>query len=306
MGYPIFLVILFLVFHLTFAEDFLFLGAGGVFDKKAAAYIQNTQGEFEQVDVTKSTFDETLTYYTEDGIRAELVFADDGSLESVEAKSYVYTSTHQLVYLEDMTEAAAGETYYADEKGKWEVTVQKNDDGEYESSFVSMIDEFCSGVTAATFFGYEESVYGPGVILANILNTFTEFLSVCVNQGLVLAGAPEWCIGLIVDGVLGGLFAVLGFLPQILLLFLFFSILEDSGYMARVAFILDRIFRKFGLSGRAFMPMIMGFGCSVPAFINTRTLADENERIATIRVIPFFSCGAKLLSLLQSQAVSQP
>lgn len=293
-GIPIFLVILFLVFHLTFAEDFLFLGAGGVFDKEAAAYIQNTQGAFEQVDVTKSTFDETLTYYTEDGIRAELVFADDGSLESVEAKSYVYTSTHQLVYLEDMTEAAAGETYYADEKGKWEVTVEKNDDGEYESSFVSMIDEYCSGVTAATFFGYEESVYGPGVILANILNTFTEFLSVCVNQGLVLAGAPEWCIGLIVDGVLGGLFAVLGFLPQILLLFLFFSILEDSGYMARVAFILDRIFRRFGLSGRAFMPMIMGFGCSVPAFINTRTLADENERIATIRVIPFFSCGAKL------------
>ncbi|MCI5819249.1 MAG: ferrous iron transporter B, partial [Acidaminococcus sp.] len=64
--------------------------------------------------------------------------------------------------------------------------------------------------------------------------------------------------------------------------------------MARVAFILDRIFRKFGLSGRAFMPMIMGFGCSVPAFANTRTLADENERVATIRVIPFFSCGAKL------------
>ncbi|MBR2485629.1 MAG: ferrous iron transporter B, partial [Clostridia bacterium] len=82
--------------------------------------------------------------------------------------------------------------------------------------------------------------------------------------------------------------------PQILLLFLFFSILEDSGYMARVAFILDRIFRKFGLSGRAFMPMIMGFGCSVPAMVNTRTLADEKERIVTIRVIPFFSCGAKL------------
>ncbi|MDE5592341.1 MAG: ferrous iron transporter B, partial [Clostridiales bacterium] len=85
-----------------------------------------------------------------------------------------------------------------------------------------------------------------------------------------------------------------GFLPQILMLFMWFSILEDSGYMARVAFVLDRIFRRFGLSGRSFMPMIMGFGCSVPAMINTRTLADENERTATIRVIPFFSCGAKL------------
>ena len=109
-----------------------------------------------------------------------------------------------------------------------------------------------------------------------------------------MVGSPSWTIGLIGDGLLTGLFSDISFLPQILMLFLFFSILEDSGYMARVAFILDRIFRKFGLSGRAFMPMIMGFGCSVPAMINTRTLADEKEKIATIRVIPFFSCGAKL------------
>ena len=291
-GIPIFLVILFLVFHLTFAEDFLFLGAGGVFDKEAVAYLDADASAVAEVNA--STYDENTTYYTEDGFKADLSFDDEGNLEAVEAKAYVYDAAHNLVYLEDMTEESAGEKYYADEKGKWEVTVEQNDDGEYESAFVSLIDEYASGVSAATFFGYEESVYGPGVILANILNTFTEFLSACVNQGLVMAGAPEWCIGLIVDGVLGGLFAVLGFLPQILLLFLFFSILEDSGYMARVAFILDRIFRKFGLSGRAFMPMIMGFGCSVPAFINTRTLADEKERVATIRVIPFFSCGAKL------------
>lgn len=83
-------------------------------------------------------------------------------------------------------------------------------------------------------------------------------------------------------------------MPQILVLFLLFSIMEDTGYTARIAFVLDRIFRRFGLSGRSFMPMVMGFGCSVPAMINTRTLADDNERIATIRIIPFFSCGAKL------------
>ena len=291
-GIPIFLVILFLVFHLTFAEDFLFLGAGGVFDEPAVAYLD--------ADGTKANFAETpydagRTYYTKDGFEADLSFDKDGNLESVEAKPYVYDAAHKLIYLEDMDDAfIEGAKYYADEKGKWLVNVEKDDEGEWGYEFDSLIDEYSSGISAATFFGYEESVYGPGVILANILNTFTEFLSVCVHQGLVAAGAPEWCIGLIVDGVLGGLFAVLGFLPQILLLFLFFSILEDSGYMARVAFILDRIFRKFGLSGRAFMPMIMGFGCSVPAFINTRTLADEKERIATIRVIPFFSCGAKL------------
>ena len=119
-----------------------------------------------------------------------------------------------------------------------------------------------------------------------------------VETGLQALGASPAVTGLVVDGVWGGISSVLSFLPQILVLFLFFSILEDTGYMARVAFMLDRIFRRFGVSGRAFMPMIMGFGCSVPAMINTRTMADEKEREATLRVIPFFSCGAKMPILL--------
>lgn len=143
-----------------------------------------------------------------------------------------------------------------------------------------------------------EGVFGagginsPGVILQGLMEVFTGWVTGGVET--LLANAPAWVSGLICDGVLGGLAAVLSFIPQILLLLLFFAIMEDSGYMARVAFILDRIFRKFGLSGRAFIPMIMGFGCSIPAMVNTRTLADERERTATIRVIPFFSCGAKL------------
>ncbi len=143
-----------------------------------------------------------------------------------------------------------------------------------------------------------EGVFGsgginsPGVMLMNLMEVLTGFISDGVAS--LLSVSPEWVSGLICDGVLGGIFAILGFLPQILVLFMFFSILEDSGYMARIAFILDRALRKFGLSGRAFLPMIMGFGCSVPAMINTRTLADEKEKLATIRVIPFFSCGAKL------------
>lgn len=143
-----------------------------------------------------------------------------------------------------------------------------------------------------TFVGifYDGAVFSPGVILQKACET----LFGLITDGIGGAIPTEWLSGLIADGILGGLFSVLGFLPQILMLFMWFSILEDSGYMARVAFVLDRIFRRFGLSGRSFMPMIMGFGCSVPAMINTRTLSDENERTATIRVIPFFSCGAKL------------
>ena len=140
---------------------------------------------------------------------------------------------------------------------------------------------------------YDGAVFSPGVILFNALDAATGALLDVISSAMSGAAA-DWITGLVCDGILSGIFAVLGFLPQILLLFLFFSILEDSGYMARIAFVLDRIFRRFGLSGRAFMPMIMGFGCSVPATINTRTLADDRERMATIRVIPFFSCGAKL------------
>ncbi len=139
---------------------------------------------------------------------------------------------------------------------------------------------------------YDGAVFSPGIILTNLLNWVLEWINVLAE--MACAGAPAWVGSFVVDGVLGGVFAVLGFIPQILTLFLFFSILEDSGYMARIAFILDRIFRRFGLSGRAFMPMVMGFGCSLPAMINTRTLADDKERTSTVRVIPFFSCGAKL------------
>lgn len=149
------------------------------------------------------------------------------------------------------------------------------------------------GTAAEGLFG-DGGLNSPGVILQGVLTLATDSLTDAIRGAMESGAVAEWAVGFVCDGILGGLFAVLSFVPQILLLFLFFSILEDSGYMARVAFILDRIFRKFGLSGRAFMPMIMGFGCSVPAMINTRTLADERERIATVRVIPFFSCGAKL------------
>ena len=144
-------------------------------------------------------------------------------------------------------------------------------------------------------FWSDGGINSPGVILFNFFDmSFSGIIDATSGAMEAALGEGHWLTGFVCDGVLSGLFAILGFLPQILLLFLFFSIMEDTGYMARVAFILDRLFRRFGLSGRAFIPMIMGFGCSVPAMVNTRTLADDKERTATIRVIPFFSCGAKL------------
>ena len=165
---------------------------------------------------------------------------------------------------------------------------------------IPAVQEWCAAQAETTlgsiFCGV--GINAPGVIFFNAMEWLTARIGDGLTAGLEGLGASSAIIGLVCDGVWGGVSSVLSFLPQILVLFLFFSILEDSGYMARVAFMLDRIFRRFGVSGRAFMPMIMGFGCSVPAMINTRTMADEREREATVRVIPFFSCGAKMPILL--------
>ena len=141
---------------------------------------------------------------------------------------------------------------------------------------------------------YDGAVFSPGVILFNLMGLLTSTVFGWIGTGLESLTSTEWVLGLVNDGILAGLGGVLSFVPQVVFLLLLLSIMEDTGYMARVAFILDRIFRKFGVSGRAFIPMIMGFGCSIPAMINTRTLADQRERTLTIRAIPFFTCGAKL------------
>ncbi|MDR3333078.1 MAG: ferrous iron transport protein B [Synergistaceae bacterium] len=140
----------------------------------------------------------------------------------------------------------------------------------------------------------EGGIPSPGIMMQGWTEAFAEFIKEAARGALESAGASRWAFGLLVDGILSGVGSVLSFLPQIVMLFLFLSILEDSGYMARAAFLMDRILRRFGLSGRAFLPMLMGFGCSVPAMMGTRTLASDGERRVTIMLMPFFSCGAKL------------
>ena len=115
-----------------------------------------------------------------------------------------------------------------------------------------------------------------------------------VGGWLDALGCAEWLRGLIIDGIIGGVGAVLGFLPQMLVLFFFLAFLEGCGYMARVAFIMDRIFRKFGLSGKSFIPMLIGAGCGVPAVMASRTIENERDRRMTIMTTTFIPCGAKL------------
>lgn len=133
----------------------------------------------------------------------------------------------------------------------------------------------------------------PGVWLAGIVEEVWGFAAETVLGIVEGIGASEWTVGL-VSSCLDGIGAVFGFLPLVLVLFLLMSFLEDSGYMARVAFVMDRIFRHFGLSGRSFIPMLMGFGCSVPALMASRTLESDKDRKITMMITPFMSCGAKL------------
>ena len=148
-----------------------------------------------------------------------------------------------------------------------------------------------AGILALVFF----LTFGPvGQGLSNLMANAIHGLSDLVNGALVYAEVNPLLRSLVVDGIFAGVGTVLSFLPTIVLLFFLLSILEDSGYMARVAFVMDKPLRRFGLSGRSFVPMLIGFGCSVPGILATRTLASERDRRMTAMLVPFLSCNAKL------------
>ncbi len=135
-----------------------------------------------------------------------------------------------------------------------------------------------------------EGLPSPGVWLQGLVEGGVEAFSAALAT-LFIEGS--WAESLVIGGIIGGVGSVLSFVPQILLLFLFLTLLEDCGYMARAAFIMDRFLRRFGLSGKSFLPMLMGFGCTVPAAMAARTMENENDRRLTLMLVPFMSCGAR-------------
>lgn len=146
------------------------------------------------------------------------------------------------------------------------------------------------------FVVYYVSVTSLGTIVTDFTNDtlFGAWIQPAVQGLMETAGASEWLVSLVVDGIIGGLAAPIGFAPQMAILFLFLSVLEDCGYMARVAFIMDRIFRRFGLSGKSFIPLLISSGCGVPAIMATKTIEDDKNRRMTIMTSTFVPCGAKL------------
>lgn len=142
---------------------------------------------------------------------------------------------------------------------------------------------------------FETAVGSIGALIVDPFGALvTETLPEAATVFLERIGASDWVQGLVVGGVITGVGNVLSFLPQIVILFLCLSLLEDIGYMSRVAFVMDRLFRQFGLSGKAFVPLLMGYGCAVPAIMATRTLEDERSRRLAITLMPFMSCSARI------------
>ena len=136
-----------------------------------------------------------------------------------------------------------------------------------------------------------DGLFGEGF---DLFGHWVNGIPVLVEAGLTAAGTPAWLNSLILDGIVGGVGAVLGFVPQILVLFIMLAFLEACGYMSRIAFVLDRIFRKFGLSGKSFIPILIGTGCGVPGIMASRTIENERDRRMTIITTTFIPCGAKL------------
>ena len=179
-------------------------------------------------------------------------------------------------YVEENGAAPEGEfTYEVEDEETLEITEETATLKDYEEA-VATLDKIGEEPDPADY-----GVWVPGI-------------PVLIGNALEAAGAAEWLSGLILDGIVAGVGAVLGFVPQMLVLFLLLAFLEACGYMARIAFVLDRVFRKFGLSGKSFIPMLIGVGCGVPGVMASRTIENERDRRMTIMTTTFIPCGAKV------------
>ena len=179
-------------------------------------------------------------------------------------------------YVEENGAAPEGEfTYEVEDEETLKITEETATLKDYEKALATL-DEIGDEPDPADY-----GVWIPGI-------------PVLIGNALEAAGAAEWLSGLILDGIVAGVGAVLGFVPQMLVLFLLLAFLEACGYMARIAFVLDRVFRKFGLSGKSFIPMLIGVGCGVPGVMASRTIENERDRRMTIMTTTFIPCGAKV------------
>ena len=261
LALPIFALVMWLVYYVsvttigTFCTDFVNDGIFG----DGFYFLGKGRGAYEEAAEEFTSATDVLTAFGEEkGIEWEELDEDTVSLIA-SSVSREDKATYTLVDEETL--------------GEEEVTVDY-------SALMEAVDTY----EALGYAEPETSDYGPWV----------PSIPALISSALEAIGCADWLQGLIIDGIVAGVGAVLGFVPQMLVLFLFLAFLESCGYMARIAFVMDRIFRKFGLSGKSFIPILIGTGCGVPGIMASRTIENEKDRRMTIITTTFIPCGAKL------------
>ena len=279
LGLPIFAVIMFLVYYIAmqtfgaaatdWANDGLFGDGWHLFGIGSSAYEEAA----EQYGDSDSIIDAFVSEYGTDKIA-----------DALDAESEEYTEEGAKAALEELvslTPDDAAATYEVVDEETLEIT----DTPEVgKADLQTAVDEYLNTEYKQAYGAPDSSAYG----------TWVPGIPVLFEKLLDAAGAADWLKGLILDGIIAGVGAVLGFVPQMLVLFFLLAFLEACGYMSRIAFVLDRIFRKFGLSGKSFIPMLVGTGCGVPGIMASRTIENERDRRMTIMTTTFIPCGAKV------------
>ena len=228
------------------------------------------------------------------------VFGDEGwHLFGIGSAAYDKAITDyakENVWTDEMKELV-DQAAKADVVGAEEIkaAIDDEDYGAFDEAYGSYADSLAeAGYDISGIYDAALGDEAEGVPDTADYGVFVPSIPSLLNRGLEAANAPAWLQSLLVDGIVAGVGAVLGFVPQMLVLFIFLAFLESCGYMARIAFVLDRIFRKFGLSGKSFIPMLIGTGCGVPGIMASRTIENERDRRMTIMTTTFIPCGAKL------------
>ena len=279
LGLPIFAVIMFLVYYIAmvtvgasatdWANDGLFGDGWHLLGIGSKQYEAATE-EYGDTDQIISAFNDA--------------YGSDEIAEAIDLENEEYSEDTAKTALEALvknTPADASVTYEVEDE---ETLAVEKYEGTTKEELVAAVEQYLNTDYKEGYGAPDTSTYGvwvPGI-------------PKLVSSGLEKIGAADWLSGLINDGIVAGVGAVLGFVPQMFVLFFLLAILEACGYMARIAFVLDRVFRKFGLSGKSFIPMLVGVGCGVPGIMASRTIENERDRRMTIMTTTFIPCGAKV------------
>lgn len=278
LGLPIFAVIMFLVYYISmvtvgsaatdWANDGLFGDGYHLFGRGTAQY-EKAAEKYGDSDLIIGAFADA--------------YGSEAITDALDIESENYSEAGAKAALEELDSLVPADASVSYEVEDEETLATETVDGVTKTDYEAAAAQYLNTDYKEAYGAPDTSTYG----------TWVPGIPVLIGNALEAAGTAEWLSGLLLDGIVAGVGAVLGFVPQMLVLFLLLAFLEACGYMARIAFVMDRIFRKFGLSGKSFIPILVGTGCGIPGIMASRTIENERDRRMTVMTTTFIPCGAK-------------